>query len=299
MAFNIPINYDEFWHSDISDSTYFDDNKDFWLKVVKNRDIFKNPIRVFEKKNIEKLNYFHLTINIKIDWVHTGSFLEYDSLFFYDYFFCKTKGNKYLFKTKFKERNYSENQTDNSFIYDWTDKNFRYCYTKRFNDFFFNNTELKMKHLYDINENKNKNIWDDFYFREFNTVKILDKNDIIDFDLFFENNVLGDNMETIHLYHLDQENNLFENIKKNIKNWSKLKCFIVDNDCDLINSRLIELLRELSSLKSLFLIDISFKKRLELNQKQKKEMNELFPNLSIEINEKTSSLKWNYGKNKN
>ena len=50
-------------------------------------------------------------------------------------------------------------------------------------------------------------------------------------------------------------------------------------------------------MKSLFLIDISFKKKLKLNKKQKKEINELFPYFSIEINKKTSSLKLEYGKN--
>ena len=49
-------------------------------------------------------------------------------------------------------------------------------------------------------------------------------------------------------------------------------------------------------MESLFLIDISFKKRLKLNQEQKKEINELFPLIAIEINKKTSSLKWEYGK---
>jgi hypothetical protein len=58
---------------------------------------------------------------------------------------------------------------------------------------------------------------------------------------------------------------------------------------------LIELLRTLSSLKSLFLIDISYKGKLELNENEKKEINELFPCLSIVIKENNSSLKWKYG----
>ena len=73
-------------------------------------------------------------------------------------------------------------------------------------------------------------------------------------------------------------------IIKDIKKCPKLKCFITDNF--LQNDSLIELLRTLSSLKSLFLIDISSKRRLELNENETKEIYELFPYLSIVIAEK-------------
>ena len=133
-------------------------------------------------------------------------------------------------------------------------------------------------------EEENKKYWDDFDFDEFNTVKINGEG----FNSFFEGNYLGNNLETIYLEYLEEESNISEYIK----NWSELKCFIVDYDCKLENSQLIELLKNLSSLKSLFLIDISFVKRIKFNPDEKKIILELFPNLSIDISEQLSSLKW-------
>ena len=80
-------------------------------------------------------------------------------------------------------------------------------------------------------------------------------------------------METFHLDILEEESNIIEYVKK----CSELKCFIIDYDCQLENSQLIELLKNLSSLKSLFLIDISFQKKLILNPKEKK----IFLNYSL------------------
>ena len=291
-----PINSEElgFRSTDWEWEKWIDENKDFCVELEEERDHFKNPIKVFQEKNIWKLNYFHLTINIDLVFVDGGNYTFYDSKFVYEYFFCKTKGNKYLFKTTFKEI-HNLTPDDESYTYDYSEENIRYCYTKRFDDFYFNNTELKINSFYN---NEKRNIWDNFYFNNFNTVKILcdDWNDI-DNKSFFRDNDLRDNLESIHLTHLEQKYNIFKKIKKNVKKWSKLKCFIADKVCDLTNSQLIKLLRNLSSLKSLFLIDISFEKKLKLNKKQKKEINELFPYFSIEINKKTSSLKLEYGKN--
>ena len=91
-------------------------------------------------------------------------------------------------------------------------------------------------------------------------------------------------METIHLDYLKEESNIIDCIKK----WSELKCLIIDTDCQLKNCQLIELFKNLSSLKSLFLMDISFQKRLKLEPKEKQTISELFPNLSVGV----CSLKW-------
>ena len=213
----MPYNWKEY---DDPGEDYHDGSKVFCHNMKDNKDIFKNPIKVFQEKNIGKLNYFHLTINIKLEFVHTGSHVEYDSLFIYDYFFCKTKGNKYLFRTIFKERNKSE--SDDVCTYDWSEENIRYCYTKRFNDFYFNNTELKINRLPEDfyykslpDDNEDRDFWDNFYFKEFNTVKInsnyWDEDDCIS---FFGNNALGNYMETINLNYLYRKYNLFKNIKK-------------------------------------------------------------------------------------
>ena len=137
-----------------------DENNDFdwWfsakLKLSKfldeNRYIFKDPDIVFDEKNIGKLNYFHLTITIKIFWGTSVGHIEYDNLYVYDYLFSKTKGNKYLFETKFDEIHYSDDISD----YKWTVKKIRYCNTKRFKDYYFINNEIELKGYGDEIDNK-------------------------------------------------------------------------------------------------------------------------------------------------
>ena len=278
-----------------------DENNDFdwWfsakLKLSKfldeNRYIFKDPDIVFDEKNIGKLNYFHLTITIKIFWGTSGGHIEYDNLYVYDYLFSKTKGNKYLFKTKFDEIHYSDDISD----YKWTVKKIRYCNTKRFKDYYFINNEIELKgygdeidnkkyrdkrYLSFVSEEESQEYWDDFDFDEFNTVKIYET----EYNSIFGGDYLWNNLETIHLDCLEEKSNIIDCIKK----WSELKCFIIDTDCELKNCQLIELFKNLSSLKSLFLIDISFINRLKLKPKEKQTISELFPNLSFGV----CSLKW-------
>ena len=127
-------------------------------------------------------------------------------------------------------------------------------------------------------------------FKEFNTVKFCGRNINSEFfNSFFQKNFLVNKLEEIHLDYVDKESNIIESIK----NCPKLKCFIIDSFDQI--ELLIELLRTLSSLKSLFLIDISFEGKLELNENEKKEIYKLFPCLSIVIKKKKSSLKWKYG----
>ena len=264
------------------------------------RHVFKDPDRVFNEINIGKLNYFHLIITIKINWAYSGNLYPYSNFYVYDYLFSKTKGNAYLFKTKFNEKCYREYLCD----YKWTVKKIRYCDTKEFKHYYFINNEIELKgydneneeekniygkYLFIDSEEENQKFWDEFDFDEFNSVKITELN-----NSFFDSDYLGNNLETFHLDILEEESNIIEYVKK----WSELKCFIIDYDCKLENSQLIELLKNLSSLKSLFLIDIFFQKKLILNPKEKKNISELFPNLSIDIKKKSSSLKWMYSEKK-
>ena len=80
--------------------------KRYWYKVYKIHSIFKDPIKVFQEKNIENLNFFHLNIVISISWYNFNfnfDCLVFDYYYNYDYLFYKTKENKYLFKTVFEE----------------------------------------------------------------------------------------------------------------------------------------------------------------------------------------------------
>ena len=131
-----------------------------------------------------------------------------------------------------------------------------------------------------VSEEESQEYWDDFDFDEFNTVKIYET----EYNSIFGGDYLWNNLETIHLDCLEEKSNIIDCIKK----WSELKCFIIDTDCELKNCQLIELFKNLSSLKSLFLIDISFINRLKLKPKEKQTISELFPNLSFGV----CSLKW-------
>ena len=255
----------------------FRKKKRYWYEVYKNHSIFKDPIKVFQKKNIGNLNFFHLSIVIYVDWDITSCpvcVYCYD----YDYLFHKTKGNKYLFKTEFEEK-----LIDIDYAYEWRESSIRYCKTKRFEDYYFINNKIKLDYF------TSEDQLDELYFKEFNTFKFFDRYHQQYFNSFFQKDFLGNKLEKIHLGYVNKESNIIENINK----CPKLKCFIID-DFDQIDS-LIELLRTLFSLKSLFLIDISFKGRLELDENEQKEINELFPCLSIVITEKKSSLIWKYG----
>lgn len=180
-SLDLPLDYDDYGN-DVDE--WFSANLELSKFLDENRYIFKDPDIVFDEKNIGKLNYFHLTITIKIYWGESGSHIEYDNLYVYDYLFSKTKGNKYLFKTKFDEIHFSSDISD----YKWTVKKIRYCNTKRFKDYYFINNEIElegyaddiynkkisygMRHLSFDSEEENQKYWDDFDFDEFNTVKI-------------------------------------------------------------------------------------------------------------------------------
>lgn len=73
-----------------------------------------------------------------------------------------------------------------------------------------------------------------------------------------------------------------------------MKSFIVDNNCLLTNKYLMQLFKNLSSLKNVLIIDIAFKKKINLTNDEKKELKKLFPH--IEINKKNDenrySINW-------
>ena len=110
--------------------------------------------------------------------------------------------------------------------------------------------------------------------------------------LFLLNNFKNNNyiLEAIYFDYLDIKNepNFFDNIKK----LKGLKSFEVGENCLLTNEEIIKLLLELSNLKYLFLIDISFTRNLKLSEKEKERIYKLFPDMSIEMTKDKSCIQW-------
>ena len=100
--------------------------------------------------------------------------------------------------------------------------------------------------------------------------------------LYLLNEFKNDNkLEMIEFDFLDirREPKFFDNLKK----FRKLRVFKNNKGLLLKNKQLIELLKCLSELQYLFLIDICFEKTdLNLNEKEKKDIYKLFPDISIQ-----------------
>ena len=72
-----------------------------------------------------------------------------------------------------------------------------------------------------------------------------------------------------------------------------MKCFYITKECIFKNNKsLIDLLTELSKIKSLFLIDINLKDELKLNKNDEKKINGILPGISIKKGKKDSFIKW-------
>ena len=101
---------------------------------------------------------------------------------------------------------------------------------------------------------------------------------------FKENN----NLEMMIFGYLDieQEPKFFEYLKK----FKKLRIFVINKHCSLTNNKLITLLNCLSECKYLLKIDINFEQNLKLNEKERKIIYKLFPDISIETTKKLSYI---------
>ena len=73
-----------------------------------------------------------------------------------------------------------------------------------------------------------------------------------------------------------------------------LRCFIVKTDCKFTSNQLIKLLTNLSKLKFLFLIELTFE--VKLSKEDKQAICKLFPDIFINITQKSTFIKW-YNKN--
>ena len=226
-------------------------------------DAFKNPQEVFNVKNLKKLNYFNF--EILYEYYDVCGAAEYNDKLVYKYIFYKTKEDKYVFKT----------------LYD----NIHNC-----NGEMFINKELY------LSGEKLENIELDYEnLKSFNITSELndDRQDSQELINYLENIQKDNNcLETISLdiLDLDKKTNLLENLKK----FTELKCFYVKNNCLFKdNKQLIKLLATLSNLKSLFSVEINIQAQLKLSKDDNKEIDKLVPDIFIQVNKKSSLIKWN------
>ena len=243
---------------------------------------FKYP-KIFIEKSLKKLCFFNFEISYELI-IDSGAY-EIDRVFNFTYFFSKTKGNKYIFKTIHK---YEGGGDDCDFKY--IEKENRYCNEFKYNEYYYKKKEIS------IDGNNFQIFEDDLYLSDINSLEFnlgFSKESCLEyfwqfFDDFENNNKI---LETINLKVLDinDEMKVIENINKFVE----LKAFIIYDDCLLANEDLIKLMSNLSLLSSLFLIEISFKRKLNLSQNEEKVINKFFPDISIKISEYSSSIKWN------
>jgi len=244
---------------------------------------FKNPKILFREKSLEKLNYFNFKIYYSLN-IASGAY-ELNRNFDFTYLFSKTNGNKYKFQTIYE---YMGNGDDCNFHI--IEKENRYCNEFRYNDYYFKNNEIS------IEGNDFRMFEKEINLKEVNKLKFdLNYDGEISLDIFID---LFDNfecnnkiLESLHLNVLDKNDEM--KIIKNINKFVELKVFIIYDDCLLKNDDLMKLMKNLSVLNSLFLIEISFQRKLNLNEKEKEIIHKLFPDISIKTSQKSSSIKWN------
>ena len=246
---------------------------------------FQKPELLFQEKYIKQFEYFKLNISYGF-LTGSGEGIEEKYIISRKYLFSKTKSDKYLFRTIFRNEN-----TDPDYKLIKTET--RYCNGINPNDYYFRNKKISLQgygskqceeKLYDEDIDANslkftKNNQFDFYYSDI--MNLLNK---------FESN--NNSVESIYFDVLDKsvDSDFLDNIKK----FLALKSFIVDDNCLLSNKNLLQLFKILSGLKNLLIIDIAFKKKINLTNDEKKELKKLFPH--IEINKKNDenrySINW-------
>ena len=244
---------------------------------------FKNPQEVFNEKNLKQLDYF--SFEILYEYYDVCGAAEYNDRLIYKYIFYKTKNDKYVFRTL-----YDNFHDCNGSMFESNQKEIRNCDKINFNDYFFINKEFY------LSGEKLENIEFDYEnLKSFNITSKLndDSQDSQGLINYLENIKKNNNcLETISIdiLDLDKKTNLIENLKK----FTDLKCFYVKNNCLFKDTKqLIKLLTALSNLKFLFSIEINMKDQLKLNKDDNKKIDKLFPTISIQVNKKSSLIKWN------
>ena len=258
-----------------------DENPTLIYQTIKNNAM--KPEEFFQKKNIQKLNYLKFEISCVLD-LGCGSstdILKFSS----DYLFSKTKKDKYLFQTWFMSASHGD-----ILNYDILKKDIRYSNNKIYNDYYFIDKEIG---LCSWDDRSDETITEDDL--NLNTIKIVKNtdNEIDAKSCMFLFDKIKSNNTTLELIYFDvleiDEKSKFIN---NIKKFSVLKCFYVEEDCLLNNKQIIVLLKNLLTLKKIVQIFIAFQKKLILSENEKKQIYSLSPHIAIKINENKSSIEW-------
>ena len=245
------------------------------------RNKFKYP-KIFMKKSLQKLSFFNFEISYELNIASVA--YEIDRTFDYTYLFSKTKSNKYIFKTIYK---FQGGGDDCNFKY--IEKENRYCNEFNYNDYYYKNKEIT------IDGSNFQMFEEDYPLSDLNSIKFnlehseeSSLDDFLDFfDDFESNNKI---LETIQLNIIDIKDEM--KVIENINKFTELKVFIIYKDCLLENEQLIKLMNNLSLLNSLFLIEISFRHKLNLTQNEENIIYKLFPDISINISKTSPLIKW-------
>ena len=240
---------------------------------------FNNSIELFnQKKIVEKFDYFNFVISFGVENI-TGSVL-YGNKITYQYSFFKTINNKFCFKSFYDSNTYGDDSNFN-----FIKKEIRICNNRNYNNHYFIDKEIIIKEGEGFT----------FFDEDLSDVSSINKFGIIENESmcfltllkeFKENN----NLEMMIFGYLDieQEPKFFEYLKK----FKKLRIFVINKHCSLTNNKLITLLKCLSECKYLLKIDINFEENLKLNEKERKIIYKLFPDISIETTKKHSYIYW-------
>lgn len=209
------------------------------------------------------------------------------------YKFSKTKGNKYIFKTIYKNKYNGDN--GDWWNYYFAEKELRLCNDINYNNYYYSNKDLE------VYGNSGEFSFD----KNINTFTICDYDDFDFHDNFYDDwshnedkrdhylNLLGDldyeTLKIIDLNYLGEEaaNDFINNIKKFLGLGS-----LYIHECEIKNQQLMNLFKNLSIIKSLLCIEINFNKVLKLSKNNKNEISKLFPDISFNKKNKRSSINW-------
>ena len=259
----------------------FEDEEDLLEKYQELEGDFKNPEKLFDKKYMEKYDYFNF--KILYEYYTISGAAEFEERFKYKYLFAKTKGNKYLFKTEYTSFGNFDGE-----IYEEIIKEIRYCNEINYDNYYFINNEGEIG-----GDNFRKENID---YEKVNCLSIVSKYDtysyalISTFDVFQENE---NRLEIISIEDLNLDIIKLDSFLNNLKKFKNLKCFYITKECIFQDNKLfIALLTDLSKIKSLFLIEIVIKGELKLSKNDEKKINEILPDILIKKGKEESHINW-------
>ena len=254
--------------------------------MVTNGDYYAE--KLFEENFLKKLDYLRLEVEVIFNRYCGGGGALYRAKNVYK--FSKTKGNKFIFKTVCKNKFNGDNG-------DWwnfycAEKEMRLCNEINYNNYYYSNKDLEVY----------GSSGEFFFDKNINTFTICDYDGFDCIGTYYSDdedernhflNLLGDlNSETlkiIDINYLGEEaaNDFINNIKKFLGLGS-----LYIHECEIKNQQLMNLFKNLSTIKSLLFIEINFNNVLKLSKNNKNEISKLFPDISFNKKNKKSSIKW-------